>query len=852
MGKKKKKKKKKKALKGLPISVLENKAEASLISGSFRNARDFFKELCRYDEKKYLPRVIESCEGLALQMIREGRLKDAKAVLANMKKLGANPANGRVEVSLLVKGGDFAGAGAAASQYLAGCDANREPAEGLIYDALILSFEELESLPSISSGLREDATAIHSAMRHLCEGECEEALSSLKPVGFRSPFSHWRLFVKGLCAFYSMEDEKALKAFVRLPAGSILATAVEPYLIMMDAAKGIEKISKKEGILELVCRIAGGEDLKEALPRAEYLWRVGRFRDSYRLLRKQLDGFPSEKGGVIHSLSTFYLNSVFHMEQGRANKYLDFLTHIRSRNQKSNKTERLMIQRIESLFANRGPVPDSILVEIWEEFLLAHREVYGEDLNLEAVVYTHLGDIFSTEEVDHSPFSYFSPLRRSRRPTLRNVHHAEEFYKKALRLTPGSREIHFSLLGLYEKLGDKSRVNRRLDEIIKLFPGDKEALYKAGLRCIERKALIKGMKYLERALELDPIDKKLRESFIIGCINAAQRYAEKPQMDRCRGLLSKALEKGSPESNDFNRGHPYLYARWSNLELLNGNVKRAETLMTKALSLIINECRLIYFNWLIGRVYQVPPQHLRAARDRMEMEFSGDADTQKAVLFVETISYFFNFHRLDWLDDELYRVDIYALDAAKKGFSRGQAKTIIDYALSEPVDNEELAEIVIKKTLRRNPEDPLFLFYRYEMKVEGRSAPPGMKELEELQRILSLAEKERDQELVLKIRHAIEEIERSQALSEHEHPFDAGPFFDDDFDDDEFDEDDDEFEGHDFDDGSLGEAFDSFLDTLMNDPEKILSRLGQKARKGAKKKKKPRGLKEDKQLNLFE
>lgn len=140
---------------------------------------------------------------------------------------------------------------------------------------------------------------------------------------------------------------------------------------------------------------------------------------------------------------------------------------------------------------------------------------------------------------------------------------AQYCYDSCLEIDPTNKQAHFSLLGLYEKTGQKSKTNKKLDEIIKLFPDDKDTLYKAGLRCMDRRAFIKGMKYLERAAKLDFLDMRVKEALIVCCIKAALEYAKKSKVERFRALLSKALEYGESDSDDFNLGHAYLYARWA-------------------------------------------------------------------------------------------------------------------------------------------------------------------------------------------------------------------------------------------------------------------------------------------------
>ncbi|MBW2094566.1 MAG: hypothetical protein JRI80_06725 [Deltaproteobacteria bacterium] len=767
MGKKKKRKKKRNRndYRSLPLEVLEKKAEESLAAGKYREARDYFKELYRHDTEQYLPQLIKAHEGLALNMIEKGHGENARAVLDHIKGLGSKGQKSRLEFILPMKEGNFPDAALAALRYLAqGKEADGIEEKCLLHDALVLSFGDFDSLGSVPPLIREETVAIQSALKLLCEEKYDQALDVLRPVGLHSPFSHWKLFIKGLCAFYRMEDEKARKAFLRLPCESVPAKAAQGYLVLLDGRDGLKEYHKKTDLLGQACWVAGEKDLEPVLPRAEYLWRVGRFRDSFAFVRSNMRGFPSEGPGIMQSLSNFYFNAVSLMNRKEAEKYLSFFDKIRSGKGNTDKLEQLMIQRAECLYIENEPTYDFVLLDLWTKFLELYRNVHGEDSSLEAVVYAHLGDLFSEEEVHCDTFSPFFGGRRSQRLDVRNAEIAERCYEKSLELESGTRDVHFSLLELYEKTGQKSRANKKLDEIIRVFPEDKDALYKAGRRCVERNAFVKGMKYLERALELDPLDGNVRDSFIVCCIKAAFKHARNAQPDRYRKLLPRALQQGDENSDDFNRGHAYLYARWANFELLNANVIEAEALLNSGLALAGDESGVLYFNWLAARLYEVPFKYVKKTRKRVEEAFSGRASPERAARFAETISYFSHASRPGWLEDELKRVNHFARKAVKGDFSRDQARIIVEYALSQPNGDKNLAWAYVKRALIQDPDDPFFLFLRYQMKDDHWFRKRNITPMDELKRILALAENRRDQQLMVKIRKAMDELQDLQDM----------------------------------------------------------------------------------------
>jgi len=793
MKNKKKNKKKKKPQKEFSVSQLEQKATDCLNSHNYRKAREYFKKLHAIDGDKYVKGLIESLNGLVLQLTDAGQVKEAKSLLKQIKKLGNGQVDGKAEIMLALKEGDLEKGAEAALKYISDAGDNSWQEFKRVADALVLGYHDNISQAFSRFAFHTDLQAIHTALQMVTEKRYDNATTLLRQVSFSSPFSHWKLFIKGLCAFYKGEDNRAQKSLELLPAGSMLVNAAIPYLILIKGSKALLKHYKDNELLRQACVLAGKEELADILPRAEYLWRTNRFRDSFKHVRSGLKGFPSNNPGISHTLAHFYFNMPLHMQWEQKKKLLDFFLKILSSGKAKNDTETFMIIRSAALFAEEQDISDNHLASVWEDFLLALNRSQAENKKLNAIVYSHIGDMFSQEEVEPPDFFSFFGRRRPERPVLRNKTLACKYYENSLELNPRDRDVQFSFLELYEKTGQKPLINRKLDEIIKLFPEDKEALQKAGMRCIERKAFQKGLKYLTRAVELDPLDNRLREIFVIGCIKTARNHAEKMQLDRFRKLLPTVIDNGLDNSNNFNRGHAFLYARWANFELLNNNTEEARTLISRAYNSTSSRLGLSYFNSLIAKVYGVGNKYLKKIEKDTKKTFSGKALPEKAVIFAGIILYFWECSCLPWLKKEVRRVNSYAMNAAKNNCTREQALVIFNFAMNHNNKNLKLAEKYIEMILKKNPDDPLFLFYRYEIKPHDFfSDLPISRDLEELRNILSLAEKENDAELVNKIRNKINQLEKMTPFidefdgTDGDNPFDTllDNLLDDDFEDD--------------------------------------------------------------------
>ena len=68
----------------------------------------------------------------------------------------------------------------------------------------------------LSDELQNEALKVGEALELTCKGKFEDSLDKLKDIARSSPFADWRLFVRGLHAFYGGELETARQNWTRL------------------------------------------------------------------------------------------------------------------------------------------------------------------------------------------------------------------------------------------------------------------------------------------------------------------------------------------------------------------------------------------------------------------------------------------------------------------------------------------------------------------------------------------------------------------------------------------------------------------------------------------------------------
>ncbi len=787
MAKKKKKKKKSSDFNALQA---EKSAANAVESENYRKAQSLYRKLTKHDRSKFQPKLISVQERLLEQLIVQKKWNNVAPVLAGLQKIAPdNALSNAVEIRMALAGGQFRKAGEHTAQWLS-TERISSIENFYLADSLVLAFLPSDAYPSLPESVGTDLDRIHAAIDAVGGQAVKEALAHIKHIGLRSLFSEWKWYIKGVCAYYSHEDQKALTAFRKLTKGSTPEKAAKAYRILLKESG--EKLSPTTPayVHQGISILSGEEALAEPLARGEHLWNVGRYSDSFKHIKSRLPEFPSQAPGIREALTSFYFRAAKQIPYAKAEVYLESLVKTALKNPRGNHVEKFKATQAMALWMDDEDAFDEDLLDVWEEALHHFRTLTPNKKLAEALVYGHLGQIFSEEDPDDTFFNFglIEFKRSKKRKNLRNAELAEKCLLKAVDAAPDSLEAYFALLNLYEKTTDTSKINQTLDKIITIFPDEKNALHKAGLRCAARKALIKAMKYLERALLLDPIDRTLREDFIIVCIQAAHSYVDKRNLKKCLDVLQKAEAQASPTAKDFNRGLCYLYVHWSAILHRFNQSNEAHKRLDKALSLCDSSVKLHYFAGIIARHYDLPPKLFKESRDLMRKVRSHPLEPDHAVILVEVLSYgaTLSDEYLPWLYDEVETTNRYLGKSVKKPFILQQVKTIVDYALNEKTYDVDLAQKYIRLALKESPDNARFRWLKLvSEESEGFPSIPPKEYADELDKIAQLAEEQRDPEVVKAVREKLQRIENAfkvlgDFIQSIDYDFEEDDFWDDD------------------------------------------------------------------------
>ena len=765
MSKKKRKKKKKiQNAKKLTPRVLESRAKSHLASGRFRQAVTDYKALIKQDQDAYLPGLRAAYEGLYKQGLDKAMLKEAAMILSQIEKLsGDTPC--LESVRLLFKKEAFAEAADVAAEALAGGHQLSRQNGALAADALVTALEQRLPSQALPDSVRDQLLWIETALQAVAAQNYSKALAAIKVIGLQSIFFSWKCLIKGYCAFYRQEDSKALAAFKMIAAGTVPKAAAAPYMTLLVPAKeGNNHVVKDPDLLEQIYVAAGYPKIAPALTRAEYLWQVGRFRDSHTYMLDNMENFPSVSAGLAHTLSEFYYNVGFKLPDEFARKYFFHLLRLAETKNNGNAWAQFWASRSAALFLELEGSNERIL-EQWEHFLALVPSIYIGLPKVRALVYGRLGNLFSAEIPDDNPFNFLLSHRPQESVRLRDPELAGYCYEKSLAADPNSKDTQLALIRFFEKTDDNASVNRHLDQMIKQFPEEKDVLFKAGVRCMDRKALVKAMNYLSRALALDPTDRAVRETYSIACIRAAHNYALKRKADKSRALLPKVIAVADANSDHFNLGCAYLYARWAAFEQLLGNDTEADQIWQKATAhKQAGELKVHFFYWVIAQHYGVAAYRLKRHLAFISKTLKGVAEPDTATALSATLLYVQQLAEpIGGLYVQKSQFDQYILKATNAQMTRPQAKTIIAYGMSDECHDPKIVKQCVDTMLKHHPKDAFFRYYRFLLQDQEPGAFQSFsKQIQDLETILQLARQQKESQVIVAVQKRLNDLKKAE------------------------------------------------------------------------------------------
>ena len=380
--------------------------------------------------------------------------------------------------------------------------------------------------------LADTAVAVRAALGAAEAGQHDQAIELVASIGRDSPFCDWKLLVRGLCAHYEGNDERASANWSRLASSRPARRIAETLSIISDSrryadAPGVMRARADRLIraiempllssLRGLQRLLYDSDCEPPELRAE----LRRFMHAYA--KKE----PAVAQRVAEIVVRHAIKREDEVELSALGRFLPKLPLDPNLNRASalcaaGQGELDLTERYWSAYVN-----DLLTCEVLNE----PQKVIAAALVYARVAVHHVQAAEEAEDVaDHGDDEYIDGLRQD----------AESYFRKSLEANLGLPRVHLGLGELLHQRGRHKEAAATFKELGRRFPDDADSLISVAQHFVRNNSPGVAKEYAAQARALRPRDTLVRSLFWASCLGTAREAAKRRQFRLAEAELDEA------------------------------------------------------------------------------------------------------------------------------------------------------------------------------------------------------------------------------------------------------------------------------------------------------------------------
>ncbi len=457
-----------------------------------------------------------------------------------------------------------------------------------------------------------EAALVRQAIDALYAGDDDKALGLVRDIPRSSPVSEWKLFVRGLSAFYKNNLEEAEANWSRLDPERAALRIVRRLRTLHASEPGQ---AADAAAFEKLERVVHGETI---LPRlSELAGLVG--KNNWVEVLKRITGLRLSLRSVAPGLE----------EKLTAGLLVGLMEYASSLDYDSGTS---LIRRFMEVAAPLGIDPrwNRFWAVVWEqhgaagaisywtryvadlgqcEALKAEERPLAQAIVLNRIAEIHLEELVAGSGEDHEfPDFDFDDDDTETGPDDDMVSTKEdviESIERSLQLAPRYRPTYDMLLELGERTGDQEVIHRARKRILEVFPDDTQTLVAFAKDLYERDDVAGAFDSITRARKLKPLDEDLIEIEVRIRTSLARRLALERRWDEGRAQFA-AIEQLRPGAL-----RSYAHLAWKAIFEIKASQRDAADRYEQAAATLVPEPAPL---WLVFRVGSVLYKLTRATQ----------------------------------------------------------------------------------------------------------------------------------------------------------------------------------------------------------------------------------------------
>lgn len=571
--------------------------------GRTQQALDLTRQLFKHnqtEEHRELLRQVTLERGKQLQA--QGKISDAATVFSNLLTMGGTP-------ELRAEAAQRLAACGAAPQAMAALPQIEDPAlrlRALQHAADAALAKGGAGKNALPAELHAAFDLILHAFKHYEAGRDEEARALLQGIGLQSPFLEWKLLLRGLLAYYTNDDARALENWRRLDSERLpyricaaLRAGIDPAFLKAQPA-AVQKSLQAKSAAQTGSEFAS--PLRDLGVSIQHESLGPAFRKADQLVKNLGREFPQLATRLAHCFFWAILN------QGRPE---DFERYQRVFGEPADDPN---LYRLEALAQEmRGLWPEAH--QAWQKFIgyvanAPHEWPGAIGIHVQAMIWSRMAENALPERRRRGKsanpfFDLFANQTAPLKPS------AEKCYENAIALAPDRLAGYIPLFNLYRDAGKLAKAKKLGVQMLKHFPDHADTLEALGELSLEARDYKKAQEYFEKSIQANPLDLELRGKLAHARQNFGLKLTLEKKYDAARAQYEKALHLWEGAKTP-------LLCQWAVAELKAGNAPRAEELIAQALA--ESDQRLACRYALVGASVRakLPPKQKKSIADDLK------------------------------------------------------------------------------------------------------------------------------------------------------------------------------------------------------------------------------------------
>ncbi len=397
----------------------------------------------------------------------------------------------------------------------------------------------------VAGEYRDEITAIRVALQALETGDAEAELKGLDVIPRSSPLADWKLFVRGLSAYYRT-DEAAMKAnWSRLEPQRKAAVLAKKLSALSDLANGNAVSADASRAVSQIEQAAVGHGLLSHLDNLKQILLGSDRRRILDSMRATLAILGQDSASMRNRLIELIAQQAIHASDAQLLERLIQSVAPPSYDPKWNRTWALLWERSEE---GRGDLdPEELAEKHWRAFAndLSTLPSWSEtDRRMaQSLVWSHLGELFAawsstTDEDEDEEFEEDRAEEEALRANVRQQ--ARACFTTAQTLAPEILVPWQASVKACQKWKDQEGELAARMQLLEHFPEDFESLTAVADELVKQDRSLEALLFLERARRLKPLDEEVQARLWSTHLGAARQLAVLKKFEEGRNHLAEA------------------------------------------------------------------------------------------------------------------------------------------------------------------------------------------------------------------------------------------------------------------------------------------------------------------------